>query len=408
VAAGEFGAALKEFDESLRLNPKDPGTYRDRGVTYTLGRPVDRTRALGDLTESLRLDPNSAESYKARAAVFERLSKWDRAVDDWTSALRLTAGSDPSIPPRLRYAASQQSITRSGVRSNQPARGAPAGSAGEAAPAGSAVRGPADDARASADAAKAQSDAAGKSASEAKADADAAASTSKAADAAAAAAKARTSADQAAEAADEARSFAGVASAADLSPELSAGAAQAASRALSRATKAADEAGRQLKATRQLALAGLSDAAHKAADAARKTLTDTAPFGRAARAAASLTPAAAEAAGIVAHQEKAVQSAADDADRLARQSAAAVSTDGTLTVAQVKKVADAAADAAARAATARAAAQVAADEAVHAQDLRANILNALAAEAIARARLEQALIDARDSRAKGEPQKQPQ
>jgi tetratricopeptide (TPR) repeat protein len=49
----------------------------------------DWDRAIADYTQAIRLDPDFADAYFWRAAAYDEKSDWDRAIDDYTQAIRL-------------------------------------------------------------------------------------------------------------------------------------------------------------------------------------------------------------------------------------------------------------------------------------------------------------------------------
>src|SRR5262245_38906590 len=53
-----YDRAMRDFDEAIRLNPKDASYYRPRGYAYY--HKGDYDRAIRDFDEAIRLDPKRA------------------------------------------------------------------------------------------------------------------------------------------------------------------------------------------------------------------------------------------------------------------------------------------------------------------------------------------------------------
>src|SRR5205085_1229703 len=67
---GRNDDALRDYDQAIRLAPRNAEAYHIRGVACLNLRDDDR--ALADFTEAIRLDPGNALYYKNRANVFAR------------------------------------------------------------------------------------------------------------------------------------------------------------------------------------------------------------------------------------------------------------------------------------------------------------------------------------------------
>jgi tetratricopeptide (TPR) repeat protein len=124
---GEYGKAIAEFDEALKINPNLIGAYMLRalalqasvsqvtgveenfsGITtarYT-GEQVSEERvriydrAIADYTQAIRLDPNEAGGYNQRGTAYAQKGDYDRAIADYTQAIR--------IVPNFSYAYSNR------------------------------------------------------------------------------------------------------------------------------------------------------------------------------------------------------------------------------------------------------------------------------------------------------------
>ena len=85
--SGEYQQALKDFNQTIRLDSNNAKAYYNRGLVYAhLGKSQ---QALEDFNQTLRLDTNNAAAYFSRGHVYYDLGKKDRACDDWQKACNL-------------------------------------------------------------------------------------------------------------------------------------------------------------------------------------------------------------------------------------------------------------------------------------------------------------------------------
>jgi tetratricopeptide (TPR) repeat protein len=84
---GDYDQAIRDFDEAVRLNPKDAVVYYDRGVAY--GRKGEVDREISDYDEAIRLDPRFAYAYNNRGVAYRQKGNYDGAMRDYNQAIRL-------------------------------------------------------------------------------------------------------------------------------------------------------------------------------------------------------------------------------------------------------------------------------------------------------------------------------
>jgi tetratricopeptide (TPR) repeat protein len=92
--AGDLEAALKDFNDAVRLNPQSDSAYRVRGEVWLKKGNLDR--ALADLTRSIELNPQSgpaALAFSARGRVWVERKDDSRALADFDEAVRLSPQS---------------------------------------------------------------------------------------------------------------------------------------------------------------------------------------------------------------------------------------------------------------------------------------------------------------------------
>jgi len=71
----------------MRRDPSKAYAYNDRGLVYQAKGDLDR--AIADFTEAIRLDPKSARAFNNRGIAYQAKGDGDRAIADFTEAIRL-------------------------------------------------------------------------------------------------------------------------------------------------------------------------------------------------------------------------------------------------------------------------------------------------------------------------------
>ncbi len=119
-ANGEFDRAIADYDEAIRRGLKYAGAYNERGLAYY--NKGDEDRALRDFDEAIRLDPKIAIAYRNRGTLYSNRGEYGRAVRDLDEAIRLD--------PRLTQAYAERDMARTmkekvGTPDSQPAAPGP-------------------------------------------------------------------------------------------------------------------------------------------------------------------------------------------------------------------------------------------------------------------------------------------
>ncbi|MEZ5429092.1 MAG: tetratricopeptide repeat protein [Pyrinomonadaceae bacterium] len=80
-------AAIKDFTQTIALNPNHAGAYDKRGDAYRNLRKY--AEAVNDYTKLIELDPQSVRAHVDRGLAFEKLDKFPEAINDYTKAVAL-------------------------------------------------------------------------------------------------------------------------------------------------------------------------------------------------------------------------------------------------------------------------------------------------------------------------------
>ena len=83
----EWGKAIADYDEAIRLNPKLADAYFNRGIAYA--EKGEHDKAIADYTEAIRLNPSYAEAYCHRARCYGVKGDFDKALADFRKAREL-------------------------------------------------------------------------------------------------------------------------------------------------------------------------------------------------------------------------------------------------------------------------------------------------------------------------------
>jgi len=83
----QFEKALEDFDEAIKLNPKNADAYNGRGITYR--KLEQHERAIEDYNRAIELNPNYAKAYYNRGNAYRKLNQPERAIEDYNKAIEL-------------------------------------------------------------------------------------------------------------------------------------------------------------------------------------------------------------------------------------------------------------------------------------------------------------------------------
>jgi tetratricopeptide (TPR) repeat protein len=92
---GDHQEALRATDEAIRINPKNPGAWHNRGLSLLgLGR---REEAMSSLNEALRLDPDLGPAWQMRGAILAEENRLEEALRDFRRAAELMPESPGAL-----------------------------------------------------------------------------------------------------------------------------------------------------------------------------------------------------------------------------------------------------------------------------------------------------------------------
>jgi tetratricopeptide (TPR) repeat protein len=90
LVEGDLDSAIADYDEALRLEPKEGDafeTYMNRGLAWRAKGESDR--AVADFSVAIKLDPKHAPSYVSRGLAWREQGDLDRVIEDCSEAIRL-------------------------------------------------------------------------------------------------------------------------------------------------------------------------------------------------------------------------------------------------------------------------------------------------------------------------------
>lgn len=104
---GDKDKAMADFDEAIRLNPKEALAWRIRGATWAA--KAEYAKALADYSESIRIDPENPDSLHHRVVLRsvcmdDKFRDGKQAIEDATKACEVSEWSSPLYLTGLAFA----------------------------------------------------------------------------------------------------------------------------------------------------------------------------------------------------------------------------------------------------------------------------------------------------------------
>jgi lipoprotein NlpI len=118
---GDLDRAIADYNEAIRLNPKDFDNFTNRGLVYM--HKGDFDRAIADYNEAIRLDPKSSIAYRRRGLINLYSGSLPKALDDLNQSRALNrkdayaalwldiANNRSKLPSQLAEATTQLDMT---------------------------------------------------------------------------------------------------------------------------------------------------------------------------------------------------------------------------------------------------------------------------------------------------------
>jgi len=84
---GDLKGALEDYDEVVKLEPKEEENYLNRGLVKE--KLKDLQGALADFSQAIKLNEENPRAWVCRGNVVSKMSNWKEAIEDYTVALSL-------------------------------------------------------------------------------------------------------------------------------------------------------------------------------------------------------------------------------------------------------------------------------------------------------------------------------
>ena len=97
----DYDKAIADFTSAIGLKPDDARAYSLRGRAH--GDKGDRARAFADFDSAIRLDPKRAEHYSTRAIYLSQADEYERALADYDQLIRLEPGKAEHYLQRAKH-----------------------------------------------------------------------------------------------------------------------------------------------------------------------------------------------------------------------------------------------------------------------------------------------------------------
>src|SRR5215471_3757640 len=95
---GDNDRAIADYDQAIRLDPKNAASYANRGGAY-LGKG-DNDRAMADYDQAIKLDPKEPAAWNNRCWLRTTIGQLEGALADCNESLRLKPGDSGALDSR--------------------------------------------------------------------------------------------------------------------------------------------------------------------------------------------------------------------------------------------------------------------------------------------------------------------
>ena len=101
--SGKLDKAIVDFNQAIKLKPRNAVAFYNRGVTYARKRQYDK--AIADFSEAIKLNPRHPNAYRNRGIAYALKKQFNKALEDLQKAQRLGVRVNPKILDQLKQAA---------------------------------------------------------------------------------------------------------------------------------------------------------------------------------------------------------------------------------------------------------------------------------------------------------------
>ena len=91
---------MRDLDEAIRLEPRDPQGYNNRGTVHA--EMGNHQKAIDDFSRALELDPGFASAHRNRGNAYLQMGDAVKAREDFHTAIELGPTEAERIPAEFR------------------------------------------------------------------------------------------------------------------------------------------------------------------------------------------------------------------------------------------------------------------------------------------------------------------
>jgi tetratricopeptide (TPR) repeat protein len=94
----QYDRAIQDYNQAIKLNPKDSFPFNNRGNAYFNKGQYDR--AIQDYNQAIKLNPTFAMAFNGRGAAYAGKGQFDNAIRDYDQAIKLNPSFELAIKNR--------------------------------------------------------------------------------------------------------------------------------------------------------------------------------------------------------------------------------------------------------------------------------------------------------------------
>jgi tetratricopeptide (TPR) repeat protein len=94
----QYDRAIQDYNQAIKLNPKDSFPFNNRGNAYFNKGEYDR--AIQDYTQAIKLNPTFAMAYNGRGAAYAGKGQYDSAIQSYDQAIKLKPDFELAVKNR--------------------------------------------------------------------------------------------------------------------------------------------------------------------------------------------------------------------------------------------------------------------------------------------------------------------